>query len=61
MSATFTIGSPKQLGDMLFERLGLPGGRKGKTGAYSHRRHRARAARPLQPGAARRWCSNGAS
>jgi DNA polymerase I len=31
----FTIGSPKQLGDVLFERLGLPGGRKGKSGVYS--------------------------
>ena len=31
----FTIGSPKQLGDVLFERLGLKGGRKGKSGIYS--------------------------
>ncbi|WP_375392186.1 DNA polymerase I [uncultured Sphingomonas sp.] len=31
----FTIGSPKQLGDVLFERLGLKGGRKGKSGDYS--------------------------
>ncbi|TVV76347.1 DNA polymerase I [Sphingomonas solaris] len=31
----FTIGSPKQLGEVLFERLGLKGGRKGKTGVYS--------------------------
>ncbi|HEX5318808.1 MAG TPA: DNA polymerase I [Stellaceae bacterium] len=30
----FNIGSPKQLGDILFEKLGMPGGRKGKTGAY---------------------------
>jgi DNA polymerase I len=31
----FTIGSPKQLGDVLFERLGYKGGRKGKSGQYS--------------------------
>ena len=31
----FTIGSPKQLGDVLFERMGIKGGRKGKTGVYS--------------------------
>ena len=31
----FTIGSPKQLGEVLFDEMGLPGGRKGKTGAYA--------------------------
>lgn len=31
----FTIGSPKQLGDILFEKMGLKGGRKGKSGVYS--------------------------
>src|SRR3546814_19578220 len=31
----FTIGSPKQLGAVLFDRLGLKGGRKGKSGVYS--------------------------
>ena len=31
----FTIGSPKQLGDVLFERMGIQGGRKGKSGVYS--------------------------
>jgi DNA polymerase I len=31
----FTVGSPKQLGEILFEKLGLKGGRKGKTGVYS--------------------------
>ena len=31
----FTIGSPQQLGQVLFERLGLKGGRKGKSGQYS--------------------------
>ncbi len=31
----FTIGSPKQLGEILFGEMGLPGGKKGKSGAYS--------------------------
>src|SRR4030095_287081 len=31
----FTIGSPQQLGQVLFDRLGLQGGRKGKSGQYS--------------------------
>ncbi|MGB3378133.1 MAG: DNA polymerase I [Allopontixanthobacter sediminis] len=31
----FTIGSPKQLGDVLFDTLGYKGGRKGKSGQYS--------------------------
>src|SRR5690606_16839630 len=33
--ATFTIGSPKQLGDVLFDKMGYKGGRKGKSGQYS--------------------------
>ena len=31
----FNVGSPKQLGEILFDELKLPGGKKGKTGAYS--------------------------
>ncbi|MGQ7790813.1 DNA polymerase I [Faunimonas sp. B44] len=32
---TFNIGSTKQLSDILFGKMGLPGGRKTKTGAWS--------------------------
>jgi DNA polymerase-1 len=32
---SFTIGSPKQLGDILFDKLGYKGGKKGKSGQYS--------------------------
>ncbi len=31
----FTIGSPQQLGDILFNQMGLSGGRKGKSGTWS--------------------------
>ncbi|MEA3018267.1 MAG: polymerase [Sphingomonadales bacterium] len=31
----FTIGSPQQLGEVLFSRMGLKGGRKGKSGTWS--------------------------
>jgi DNA polymerase-1 len=32
---SFTIGSPKQLGDILFDKMGFKGGKKGKSGQYS--------------------------
>ncbi|WP_108484475.1 DNA polymerase I [Oceaniglobus ichthyenteri] len=32
---SFNVGSPKQLGEILFDELELPGGKKGKTGAYA--------------------------
>ncbi|MBT6034963.1 MAG: DNA polymerase I [Kordiimonadaceae bacterium] len=31
----FNIASPKQLGEVLFDEMAIPGGKKGKTGAYS--------------------------
>ena len=32
---TFNIASPKQLGDILFDKMALPGGKKTKTGAWA--------------------------
>ncbi|MFO7919304.1 MAG: DNA polymerase I [Nioella sp.] len=32
---SFNVGSPKQLGEILFDEMGLSGGKKGKTGAYA--------------------------
>lgn len=31
----FNVGSPKQLGEIMFDKLGYEGGKKGKNGAYS--------------------------
>lgn len=31
----FNVGSPKQLGEILFDKMSLDGGKKGKTGAYA--------------------------
>ncbi|WP_338549449.1 DNA polymerase I [Roseovarius phycicola] len=31
----FNVGSPKQLGEILFDKMGIEGGKKGKTGAYA--------------------------
>jgi len=33
--SNFNLGSPKQLGEILFDRMGLPGGTKTKTGAWA--------------------------
>jgi len=32
---SFNVGSPKQLGEIMFDKLGYEGGKKGKTGAYA--------------------------
>lgn len=32
---SFNVGSPAQLGEILFDEMSLPGGKKGKTGKYS--------------------------
>lgn len=31
----FNVGSPKQLGEILFDKMAIEGGKKGKTGAYA--------------------------
>jgi len=32
---SFNVGSPKQLGEILFDKMGIEGGKRGKTGAYA--------------------------
>ncbi len=49
VGSAFNIGSPKQLGDVLFDKLNLPGGRKGKTGAYGTDASILEQLQPLHP------------
>jgi DNA polymerase-1 len=49
VGSEFNIGSPKQLGDILFDKLNLPGGRKGKTGAYGTDASILEQLQPLHP------------
>lgn len=46
---SFTINSPKQLGDILFIDLGLPSGKKGKSGNYSTAQAELDRLRPMHP------------
>jgi DNA polymerase I len=49
VGSEFNIGSPKQLGDILFDKLNLPGGKKGKTGAYGTDASILEQLQPLHP------------
>ena len=61
VGAPFNLGSPKQLGDILFGQMGLPGGKKTATGAWSTSAQRARGSRRGRPRTAARAFSTGAS
>jgi DNA polymerase-1 len=49
VGSEFNIGSPKQLGEVLFDKLNLPGGKKGKTGAYGTDASILEQLQPLHP------------
>ena len=49
IGSEFNIGSPKQLGEVLFDKLNLPGGKKGKTGAYGTDASILEQLQPLHP------------
>ena len=61
VGAPFNPGSPKQLGDILFGKMGLPGGKRTATGAWSTSAERARRSRRRGPSARLRGSSNGGS
>ncbi len=45
----FNLNSPKQLGEVLFERLGLPAGKKNRSGGYSTDAEVLESLRPYHP------------